>query len=426
MGKRQPAWKGGGDSSYSSYYQQPSSWQLWKGSWGSPRGKHQDDDRYDAGLEDWPGSSDQTADRHTGDTENSARLRAVQQALTRAKKADQRIRKIAEEEKRRTELWQKYMKEAQAKFVRQKKQHESDMQRLREEGAQAREQGTQAAAMVQHIVLMQNMPQAACEDATMTDPDWEKLVQESEETSVEGSFLRQAMQFAAMNTVPMPPPAGGIPHVLPKAPAQASFFATQAAPGGVSTTPVGAGHAPPGVAPMGSGSTGIHSDQPMGSDGNLGPGVPHTAADLHGPFVGSPMPAATHMTTSPTMARARPSPGQQRQSVKARKPPAAATCPGTSLEQKIMAKRAMATMLAAVDQAHANAAVSSDTAPSTTAPGAMPAGGAAAFGIPNDGALLGTRAPTGEPPSLFAEGPVPVADLVNLEDDDNSDLDPAV
>ena len=91
-----------------------------------------------------------------------------------------------------------------------------------------------------------------------------------------------------------------------------------------------------------------------------------------------------------------------------------------------MAKRAMATMLAAVDQAHANAAVSPDAAPSTATPGAMPSGGAAAFGIPNDGALLGTPAPAAEPPSLFAEGPVPVADLVHLEDDDDSDLDHTV
>ena len=118
MGKRQQPWRGGGGySSYQYTQYQPAAWQLWRESW-SPRGRRPADSHYDAySAEDWPHPAERPSEKQTADTENSAKLRAVQQALTKAKKADQRIRKIAEEETKRAELWQQYMKDTQMQFL---------------------------------------------------------------------------------------------------------------------------------------------------------------------------------------------------------------------------------------------------------------------------------------------------------------------
>ncbi|CAE7216211.1 unnamed protein product, partial [Symbiodinium microadriaticum] len=380
MGKRQQPWRGGGGySSYQYTQYQPAAWQLWRESW-SPRGRRPADSHYDAySAEDWPHPAERPSEKQTADTENSAKLRAVQQALTKAKKADQRIRKIAEEETKRAELWKR---------------------------ACMPENNAQAAAMVKNIVLMQTAPPAESNAVTMSDPYWDRMMQEVETASLGDGFLQQAMQFAAMSAAytsqvgASGAPAAVFPTGLPAAPnvMNVSTFA-----------------APPGLAPAG------------GCPGGTNERWSDRARCFLGPFVGSPLPAAPNLAPSPMRTKTRPSPGQARQPVKTRTPPPPwcylraenSGQEGDGYYADSSGQRArygvyrVATMPFAPEAGATPGFASTATVPLDPSTGVGPQFGGV---VPSEAADV-----SGAPCSIFAAGPVPVSGFVHLEDDDDTD-----
>ena len=177
-------------------------WQLWPGSRHARQQASQQELRYDA----MEVSTSQTQAKEDADPTDvgsvaSQRNRAIQQALTKAKKADGRARKLKEERERREAQWKAFAKSMQARYVRNREQYEADLLRLDEELQATKRQGAEAADLVTAIVTGQ-IPEA--QDAGMEqDTEWENLIAENDRAP-EG-YLQAALQAAARGA----PRAGG-------------------------------------------------------------------------------------------------------------------------------------------------------------------------------------------------------------------------
>ncbi|CAE7500106.1 hypothetical protein AK812_SmicGene41735 [Symbiodinium microadriaticum] len=176
----QESWRG------NQYYEQDSNWQLWQGSYSvSPKARAKaaarPPARYDMVTPEEPSASS---------TDSGGMRRMLQKALSTARKADTRLRKIKELIALRRKQWEKFEKDSKAYFLSQKRQFEQEIKRLENEIATVTDTGTGAERMLQQIVL-----QTATEEAETDEPDdmsWEQLMQDQEE-EIPG-FLNEMMR----------------------------------------------------------------------------------------------------------------------------------------------------------------------------------------------------------------------------------------
>ena len=177
------------------------SWKLWEGSWSaSPKAPPPTQLRYDQVTVKTTRPTAR-ADPSSGWSEDSLgdfagqHHRDVQKALTQARKADIRVRKLKEDI-------------AHRKLQQQKKRFQADVQKQEQEIQDAMEAGKQAAQMMHDIVLHGSTAEAP--DPT-ADKDWEELTRDDKMEVEDGpGFLQAAMSAAravrASQRDPVTPP----------------------------------------------------------------------------------------------------------------------------------------------------------------------------------------------------------------------------
>ena len=188
-GQQQQSWKDGPNEQY------------WRGAWAvSPRSQGaQQLPRYDRvqlggkGSKGKPENLPPWKDPVTQGPASLTTTQAVQRALTTARKADAKIRKLRSEVELRHKQWQKFVVDQKQNYVRQKRQFGEDIAKLELEIQQAATAGEEAAERMKRIV-MQGAEAVQQAEASMEveDDEWERLIREEEEAPVASSFLREA------------------------------------------------------------------------------------------------------------------------------------------------------------------------------------------------------------------------------------------
>ena len=203
-GNRNPAWKKNGASeSYQGYHggrgaQQKDGkyWDYWQGSWSSPRGARSTSDRYDAVMipDDKPQPLPSTGYFAGEDVPASAppAMKEIQKYLTQAQRADTKLRKLREEQDKKSRMWAAYEKMMKQKFARQRRAFEADLQRIAKDAQEAAEHGQQAAMKVKEVALTGFV---ARDDPMEEDSAaWEALISGEREEPMQDGFLKVALQ----------------------------------------------------------------------------------------------------------------------------------------------------------------------------------------------------------------------------------------
>ena len=169
-------------------------WQLWKGAY-SPRQKANNVSqlRYDQmeigepkGQAALPASEEEPGP-------SGHLVKDVQKALTTARKADQRVRRLRQELTQRREQWSVYARRMKQTFTQQEAQYHADLKRLEGELAEATAAGQEAAAAMQDIVVNGAKPAPALP----TSSTWDDMMREAPGMELEGpGFLAEAMATA--------------------------------------------------------------------------------------------------------------------------------------------------------------------------------------------------------------------------------------
>ena len=121
--------------------------------------------------------------------------REVQKALSQARKADARVRRLKEERTTREAQWEQYVKDSRDAFPAEKLRHEKHLQRIEEEIKGTVEAGKEASTQVQALIL--NGPQSLADAARPmeeTDDSWDALI--GAEPQLEPGFLKDAVLAA--------------------------------------------------------------------------------------------------------------------------------------------------------------------------------------------------------------------------------------
>ena len=334
-GKRQP-WKKQGNSQGQGNWRGESwdaapPWQLWRGSW-SPRQKA---DRYDSVAVATSAAPTQPVATASG-SGKSELMKEIQRYLSSARRADTRVRKLGEEKLTRGAQWEKWAKEAKEKFIRQRKQYESDLLRIDECIALATKEGQDASQMVQALVdhgLAAKKPQEMPEAEAM----WDSMM-EVDDLESETGFMREALIAArrASPAGPVPlPGALATPDSAARLLAQAmqympGFAGSMPAPGHPSA-PASAGPGPilqpahpPGPPPPGppglvhpSGTVQTHPPA-AAANPKAHPEAAHAAEEAPGaPYLGSPDPARIDLMKAAPAAPAASPPHRSRSGTRA-------------------------------------------------------------------------------------------------------------
>eukprot|EP00439_Symbiodinium_sp_Y106_P068250 s9_g11.t1 len=189
---------GGGRKKWSQQKQQE--WEAWRRSsdgWQRPswtNAKTTKEERYDSVKVPQAQASAGTSvsvDEVPGTGEGQLH-REVQRALTSAKKADMKLRKLQEEKQRRGAQWEAYSKSLKQKYITQRKEYEQDLARIQADMEDALAAGKEASTEVRSLIE-NGLPRAAPMDETPTG--WEELLAQSDDTQVSG-FLKDAMAMA--------------------------------------------------------------------------------------------------------------------------------------------------------------------------------------------------------------------------------------
>ena len=202
MGKKggeQPPrpWRPHDGSQESSYAGRPrSSWGYWPGAWsGERKAKKQDPQRYNdmvisagvrARADSQPSSAMTEAVAPIGD-----KMRAIQKYLTQARKAEEKARKIREDQAYRDQQWDAWAKQMKSSYVKQRKQYEADSAKAAEDLQATLEAGQQAARNVELVVSGQLAPAAM--PVTAEDTSWEDYLRVPEVPSHSEAFMQEAM-----------------------------------------------------------------------------------------------------------------------------------------------------------------------------------------------------------------------------------------
>ncbi|CAE7492080.1 unnamed protein product [Symbiodinium sp. KB8] len=299
---------------------QPASWQLWRGSRQSPRAK---EDRYDLiQVSESTSTPTEPPQAPTGSGKGDL-MREVQRSLTAARKADNKVRKLAEEKKTRATQWELWAQEAKVKFRRQRKQYEDDIQKIDEAIVATTAEGESAAQLVQDLVahgLAAKQQRQPMED----DSAWDALMAE-EETHPESGFLKDALLAARRATsAPRTAPREATGGAIATPDAAARLLNARPTTAGSSRATDGCdygGHPVPPAIPV-----------PLAAaDEGRVPQTGHTAAAPVLAPPGLPVPATSPEAKRPV--------APKRQSVKTLTKPEAPSLGGTSLGDKLSERR---------------------------------------------------------------------------------------
>ncbi|OLP97549.1 hypothetical protein AK812_SmicGene20101, partial [Symbiodinium microadriaticum] len=216
-GKRWPQYAAGTrkeHQGWDNYEGQPAGgkppWRVWSGAYASPKASNRP--QYDSIV--LPTSKDKKISREEVrvDSRDSLLRREVQKALSQARKADNRVRKLRDEKDTREAQWAQYVKESREAYLKEKARYEGHLQRIDDEIKGTMETGKEASAQVQSLIL--NGPPAgsdAVRPMEEEDTSWDALI--GAEPQLEPGFLRDAV--LAARQVPVegqrpPHPAGAL------------------------------------------------------------------------------------------------------------------------------------------------------------------------------------------------------------------------
>ena len=232
------------------------------------------------------------------DSPDTRQRRAIQKALTTAKKQDGKVRKIKEMLAYRQQQWEVFSKKMKTNFLKQERQFHEDMDKLNAELTQAQAQGKEAAALMQRLASGQTDMEE--DEPVLPDTAWETLLNASapDPDSYPEEALRAARQVRIAGTR-APPEAAAPVH-----------------PSG--TAHRGAEPTPPPT------SSSLYAAEPPA-------GVPYQA---------SPSGHVRRVATSPCLHKNTVSPKQPRESVKKHTKPEPALASGPSLSDKLTERRA--------------------------------------------------------------------------------------
>ncbi|CAE7901166.1 unnamed protein product, partial [Symbiodinium microadriaticum] len=218
-------------------------YRYWPGSWAvSPRAARKDvPQSYDQVQIDGNRKNGTAQEQrpwrapHAEATGQLVTMNAIQKALTTARKADGRIRKLVEDKSRKQKQWDKWVQDQRANYVKQKRQFQQDLEKIDLDLSQAEEVGTAAAARVKDIIL--HGPEASRAEDGHADEDakeWESLV--SDAMMVEPSGFYQEAYQAAQQLQRM---AGGaaLPKPAPTTTTVPAPAYNQTSPGPAGTDP---------------------------------------------------------------------------------------------------------------------------------------------------------------------------------------------
>ncbi|CAE7229615.1 unnamed protein product [Symbiodinium sp. CCMP2592] len=183
------------DQDWSSYSTSRPPWKVWHGAYASasPKGRpHYDQMPLPADGGAWKGkgkSKNAWVDPEGGSDD----MRDVQRALTNARKADGRVRRLREESQRKQEQWKRYEKEHKEEYVKERGRYEAALQRIEADIAEATRQGHTAAQDVRDIVNGRKVTRAPA--VTEAENAWDSLIGAGTEVQPEG-FLGDALNAA--------------------------------------------------------------------------------------------------------------------------------------------------------------------------------------------------------------------------------------
>ncbi|CAE7273381.1 unnamed protein product [Symbiodinium sp. CCMP2592] len=171
------------------------SYRLWPGSWhASPKARN-DPPRYDqVVLQDGKGQEGRRQkEEETVLTETNPLLREVQKALSGARRADGKVRRLREDRCRKEKQWKVFQQQSKAAFVKEEKRYEAALEKIETEIAEATAAG-QAASQMIHSLVNHGIPTKATEEVPARG-SWEALL-EQEEPPMEPGFLSDALRAA--------------------------------------------------------------------------------------------------------------------------------------------------------------------------------------------------------------------------------------
>ena len=253
-------------------------WRLWPGAFASPKAavrphydqiplQHAKDGRRPPALQE-------------EETPDVILRREVQKALTSARKADHKVRRLREDRQTKEAQWIQFQKDSKAAYLQEKARYENAINQLEEEIQLTIDNGKQASLRIQ--ALAARGPEAIAQaPAEVTDGSWEELLQDSTMT-VESGFLRDAMAAAqqvqsAVGGPPLPTDGRLVPPEVAARFLQLALASLPAGGAGVTQPPM---QAPTPPEPEGAATT--------------APTPPPTLAAPAGldvPYLGSPQPA---------------------------------------------------------------------------------------------------------------------------------------
>ncbi|CAE7243279.1 unnamed protein product [Symbiodinium sp. CCMP2592] len=227
MGRSKKTWQPDEDWSHSGG--QERSWSLWKGAWPkspTPNNRSTTQLRYDQvdpGSEHWDYNqtwSEQPEEQIPSDL--PVAFREIQRALTQARKADARVRKLRADVTYRQAQFVKYENMMKQAFAKNHKQYEQDLAKLQDEIQNASEAGRTATKDVQMLVLYGQIKENAQEtkQAASADRLWADLIRSNTdgEAPAETSFLSEAMSLVRNAQPGILRPRDGLPAAPSRVP----------------------------------------------------------------------------------------------------------------------------------------------------------------------------------------------------------------
>ncbi|CAE7514494.1 unnamed protein product [Symbiodinium sp. CCMP2592] len=198
-------WSDWSSSSYAP--RQGAPWKLWPGAQptASPRSKKHYDQMplpSDASARKGKGKSGQPVLQEEGED----MMTDIQRAVTRARKADIRVRKLKEDRDRKKQQWKLWEKSHKEEYVKQKQRYEAALARIETEVQEATSQGQTAAREVQDIANGKKPTRELVDQEA--ENAWDAFIGTTEETAAPEAFLQDALSAAATAGHN---PHGGIP-----------------------------------------------------------------------------------------------------------------------------------------------------------------------------------------------------------------------